>query len=232
VPARLVMPLASNDDAHPQRRAAALIVLALAVLFCRVVAADAGINLHLERHGRVAFKITGGDQSCGQADTYRIELTADEGGATVNETGRRCDRFPNDAIDHGAGWVQRGQAGRSVFEPHLGAGDALHIHLAVFRGEKQTQIGRIIVKAYQRTRRVYDYRPGFQNYCIARGLPIHNDEQGDYCVKRLPLSYGARTEITGCDRRTRSTPLAHSAARPCPESPRLLSTALTPGPPR
>ena len=219
------MPPASSDSAHSQRRAATLIVLALVFLLCPVVAADAGINLHLERHGRVAFKITGGDQSCDQADRYRVELTAEEGGSTVNETGRRCDRFPNDATDHAPGWVQRGQAGRSVFEPHIGAGDALHIHLAVFRGDKQTQIGRIRIRADRQKKRVYDDRPGFQNYCIARGRPIHRDQQGQYCVKRLPLSYGTRTEITGCDRRTRPTPSAQGAARPCPDSLALTPTA-------
>src|SRR3954447_9422714 len=136
------MPAASTDSAQSQRRAVTLTVLVLAFLLCYVVAADAGINLHLERHGRVAFKITG-DRSCDQADPYRVELTAEEGGSTVNETGRRCDRFPNDATDHAPGWVQRGQAGRSVFEPHIAAGDALHVQLAVFRGETQIQIGRI-----------------------------------------------------------------------------------------
>ena len=112
-------------------------------------AAQAAVQVNPQGE-EVRFRVhtPGGD--CAGYEAAQVVIST-RSASTTNTTEARCDRFPNDALSRGAGWVQRGQAGRSVFVPRFDSGTHF-LRFEVVRNEHRLAHGNIRVRAYKQRR--------------------------------------------------------------------------------
>jgi hypothetical protein len=174
-------------------RAVAVVAAALISLLGFVGVADA-VVLDTRGNGHVRLGLPLND-GCAERGPTRIVVEG-MGATTVNTTGRVCDRFPNDAFDRGNGWVQRGQAGRSVIVPHFDVG--VHkLRFSAFRDGRKRARGRIRYRARYKREFIFEDEPDFQRYCIGRNKPLHGDPGARYCIRirRNHIVYGATTAL-------------------------------------